>query len=362
MMPPLRRALILLLTGLAVWLLLRTMAASGFDPARFAGAFRSLDVRWLLSAIALGLLTYAGRAVRWATLMRPLFDHTPDDHAPVGHARDGRPTPIDLLGLTKFQLIGFAATLVAGRAGEMVRPYLIARWANVSFGSQVALWVVERLLDLLSVLVIFSLALGVYQPPQNLHLHPAVAAILQTGGRSAAALSILLLVLLPLAASAPSWSHHIADRLPGVLAAPIRSLVSGFAVIRSRRTLGLSVAYSLAEWLLIAACYHCVFRSFPPAGRLSATDTLIVLGFVSFGSVIQLPAVGGGMQLVAILVLTELYGLGNEDATAAALLLWLVGFALGVPLGLFLAVREGWNWSNFKNLARDAAASRSTPA
>lgn len=338
MTPNLRRAAVFGAAALALWLIGRNVAASGFDPGRFLRAFATVDLHWTLAAVALGLATYWGRAVRWAVLLRPLG------------------SSLSLIQLTKFQLIGFSATLISGRAGEMVRPYLIARAAGVSFGSQVALWVVERLLDLLSVLVIFSLALAVYRPPQDAILHPAVAAILQTGGRTAAVGSAIILLLLPLAGLAQVRINQLAAHLPKVLGGWVRSVTSGFAATGSAGVLRLSVAYSLAEWGLIAACYYCVFRSFPPAAGIGPADTLVVLGFVSFGSVIQLPAVGGGMQVAAVLVLSELYGLSNEDAAAAALLLWVIGFALAVPLGLFLAVREGWNWSRIKSLAREAAA------
>ena len=44
------------------------------------------------------------------------------------------------------------------------------------------------------------------------------------------------------------------------------------------------------------------------------------MGFVSFGGVVQIPGVGGGTQVVAVLVLTELFGVRLELATSFALL------------------------------------------
>ena len=43
------------------------------------------------------------------------------------------------------------------------------------------------------------------------------------------------------------------------------------------------------------------------------------MGFVSFGSIVQIPGIGGGMQVVSVLVLTELFGVRLELATAFAL-------------------------------------------
>ena len=85
-------------------------------------------------------------------------------------------------------------------------------------------------------------------------------------------------------------------------------------------------------------------------GRLGFTDIVIVLGFVSFGSVLQIPGVGGGMQIVTVLVLTEFYGVGLEAASGVALMLWLVSFVVIVPLGLALAFHEGIKWRSLKHI------------
>jgi hypothetical protein len=92
--------------------------------------------------------------------------------------------------------IGFTAVVLFGRAGEPVRPYLIAKKEGVSFSSQVAAWLVERILDLLMVLVIFGIALtqvsrSAIQPS------PRISFALQTGGymagfTGAACLALLL--------------------------------------------------------------------------------------------------------------------------------------------------------------------------
>ena len=80
------------------------------------------------------------------------------------------------------------------------------------------------------------------------------------------------------------------------------------------------------EWTVIAGCFYCVIHAFPATANLGFTDIVIVLGFVSFGSVLQIPGVGGGMQIVTILVLTQFYGVALEAASGVALMLWLVSF------------------------------------
>jgi hypothetical protein len=109
------------------------------------------------------------------------------------------------------------------------------------------------------------------------------------------------------------------------------------------------------EWVLICLCYWCLAKSFTGIVNLSLVDVLILLGFVSFGSVVQIPGIGGGMQVVAVLVLTELFGIRMELASAFAVFLWFITFVAIVPLGLFVALKEGLDWHSLKRIGREAS-------
>ncbi len=116
------------------------------------------------------------------------------------------------------------------------------------------------------------------------------------------------------------------------------------------------IAYTLVEWLLIVGCFYCMFQGFPATLHLGLIDVLIFVGFVAFGSVIQIPGIGGGMQVAAVLVLTEIFGVQLEAAGGIAILIWLVTFVVIVPLGLGLAFHEGLNWKKLKEIEEKAAS------
>jgi hypothetical protein len=78
------------------------------------------------------------------------------------------------------------------------------------------------------------------------------------------------------------------------------------------------------------------------------------MGFVAFGGVVQIPGVGGGTQVAAILVLTELYGVRVELAASFALLLWILTFVAIVPVGLGLALKEGLDWHSLRQIGQEA--------
>jgi hypothetical protein len=70
------------------------------------------------------------------------------------------------------------------------------------------------------------------------------------------------------------------------------------------------------------------------------SQILILMGASMVGSMLQLPAVGGGSQMATIAALSSVFDVPPEMAASCGILLWLVTFAAVVPLGLALAHHE----------------------
>jgi uncharacterized protein (TIRG00374 family) len=312
---------------------------SGFAWREFAAALVNVDWTWLAISLALILSTYVGRALRWEVMLRPLKKNT------------------NLWRIFSATAIGFTAVVLFGRAGEPVRPYLIAKKEGVSFSSQVAAWVVERMLDLLMILVIFGLALSQISRSPIQH-GPKIKVVLAAGGYTAGVIGVACLALL---VGLRQFRGKVQERLmeglsflPGPVTARIgaalKSFGEGMESMRSGSRAALVVLYTVVEWSLISASFGSVFKAFPVTHELGITDIVVMLGFVSFGSIVQIPGVGGGMQIVTVLVLTEFFGITLEAASGIALVLWIITFVAIVPLGLVLAFHEGIQWRNLRNI------------
>ena len=78
----------------------------------------------------------------------------------------------------------------------------------------------------------------------------------------------------------------------------------------------------------------------PHLSDMDISHVLLLMGFSMVGSVVQLPAVGGGSQLAVIGALQVIYGIPPELAVSCGILVWLVTFMACVPVGLTLAHRE----------------------
>ncbi len=75
----------------------------------------------------------------------------------------------------------------------------------------------------------------------------------------------------------------------------------------------------------------------PHLSNMDVPHVVLLMGFSMVGSVVQLPAVGGGSQLAVISALQVIYGIPPELAVSCGMLLWLVTFVSVVPAGLALA-------------------------
>jgi uncharacterized protein (TIRG00374 family) len=280
--------------------------------------------------------------MRWAVFLKPLKP---------------RPSILNLLSAT---VIGFTAITLFGRPGEFVRPYLIAVKERVPVPSQLAAWLLERIFDLLMALLVFAYALSHVQH-SGLQVGSKLAWVLQAGGQIVAITCVALFLLLlsfrhfaePAKRRLLSALKFLPERHFVRMERLIVSFVQGIESTRSDGALLVILAYSVAEWLLIAACYWSLAQAFSGTITLGVVDVLIFMGFVSFGAAIQVPGIGGGMQVVAVVVLTELFGIQLELASAFAFFIWILTFVAIVPLGLLLAVKEGLDWHSLRRIGRE---------
>src|SRR3954463_6479638 len=205
----LRAALVLLLTvGLLAYFL------HGVDLRAVWGETRHADGRRLLAAVLLVLLTYALRALRWQYLL-----------APIG--------PTHFSNAFETTVIGFAASfLLPARPGEVLRPYLLARREQVPPTAAFATIILERLLDLVTVLLLFGVFVTLVDPA-SLSGDPALYAKVKMGGLIAAGGSVAGLIVFFWLAGHPDrlaqWALKVERVLPEKLAHAVAGFVESFA-------------------------------------------------------------------------------------------------------------------------------------
>jgi uncharacterized protein (TIRG00374 family) len=341
-----RRYLLLLLATLAVgYFLYRfrdSITLEGFRWGMVASSIRGARISLLLLSFAAIYGCYALRAVRWMRFCRGL----------------GPTSFSDVYGAT---LAGFTCTFLLGRAGEPIRPMLIARKSSLSISGMFGVYVLERVFDMAATASLAVVALLLFERKQ---MAGAGNDLLLRVARSAGVL--LLIGLVGVIAFLVYFRYHGAAWLAGKLEHPkwragwrekIAVLLEGFSDglrgVRTWSDLGALTGYTVAHWVLVVSIYVWVAHAF--GGKLAGlgfAGATLVLAFTMVGSAAQLPGVGGGSQLATFVVLTLIFGVEKEPAAIATMVLWLITFAGCSLAGLPLLIREGWSMGELRQMAR----------
>ena len=125
-----------------------------------------------------------------------------------------------------------ASNVLPGRAGELVRLVLLVSEEQVSAARTLSTIVVERLLDILTLLVILVLMLPFVKLPSEMMRGAQALGILALAG------AIIMVVLSFWKERVLGWAHAILGRVkfldrPGIYAA-LGHLIDGFATLRGR--------------------------------------------------------------------------------------------------------------------------------
>ncbi|HJZ51524.1 MAG TPA: lysylphosphatidylglycerol synthase transmembrane domain-containing protein [Candidatus Acidoferrales bacterium] len=342
-----RRLFLLLLAVAALGYLFykfrHSITLEGFEWSTVGQSLRDARLSLLLLTMATIYVCFAIRALRWMRFSRTLG-------------------ATDFRNVYSATLMGFTCTFLLGRAGEPIRPVLIAKKDKLSIPRMFGVYVLERIFDVAATAVIAGSALVLFER-RGLVGH---AGDIVTKVRSA---GILLLIGLLVAVSFLIYfRYHGAEWLAKRLQKPawragwrgkVIVLLEGFAEglqgIRTWNDLGVLVGLSVVHWFLIVLCYTWVAHAFGgQLGTLRFSDAALVLAFSMVGSAVQLPGVGGGAQVATFLVLTLIFGVEKVPAAAMSIVVWLVTFASCCLVGLPLLFREGWSMGELRKMATDA--------
>lgn len=328
--------LLIVVTVLGILVYLQFREWQRFDWATFVRVTSNVSKLNIAIGIAIIYSTYVLRAVRWKIFLRPVCQ-------------------AQLKSMVPPQFIGFTGLALLGRPGELIRPYLIAKRENLTVSSQVAVWAVERIFDTGAFAILMAIDVFFFAGYFNLGL--SVTNKLRLGG-------IVLLVLVAgmgLGAwavrrnseGAANWLERriskISKKAAHSICHKIKAFGSGLNTIDGASSFVQLVFVSLAIWFLIALAYREVLHAYPiganariPLHLVSVPHVLLLMGASMIGSMLQLPAVGGGSQLATITVMSSpaIFAVPNEQAVSAGMMLWLVTFVACVPIGLIFARRE----------------------
>lgn len=300
----------------------------GMDWAALGAALRDARLLPLAGLVLVTMAVYTVRAWRWGALLQPL--------GKVGFA--------DLFSAT---MVGFASGLLIPRAGELVRPWLVSRRHPIPTSAGFATIILERLVDLITVLVLFAVYLFVLPKPAA-QAENRLTELVTLGGAvtGVVALGVLgfLLALHQNAERVTGFIERVLVRFPRWLADPCTRMLSAFsaglAVLQAPLPhLALIGVQSFVVWLLIALGFHLNHAAF--GIELPFHATFLLIAFLVVGVAIPTPGMVGGFHAFYLLALSEVFGVARPTAAAAAVAAHALSNLPILVFGLVLLGREG---------------------
>jgi uncharacterized protein (TIRG00374 family) len=332
-----------LLLGLIIYKFTRNAEWRAFNWTRLWFLLLHAHAGYLAAAVATTCATYLLRALRWKYFLDPIKSAS-------------------LWLLFVAQVLGFSAIYLIGRPGEVVRPALIARSERVPFASQLAIWLLERIYDFISMIILFALAFDLQPVHPTTHRAAAILRRVHEGVDSIlvlTALGVVGLVLFRLyTETVTALVRRVLSFLPPKFEAALerflRSLAAGLDSIRNWRDLLATLMCTILLWILNVTVLWIVFHSLGgETAALSWWAAAQSLFFAAALLIFQLPGVGGGYQVGVIQALRHLYRLPPVAATSAGILAWIVVFVPCLAMGLVLLLWEGLTFRKLGDIARE---------
>jgi len=293
---------------------------------------------WLTLSLLTMFANLAIRAWRWQYLLEPL-------------------------GVTSFgnafraTAVGFAATsILPARAGEVIRPYFLARHERLSATAAFATVILERVLDMLTVLVLLAAYVFFFRPELATTNAVAFEAVKWAGGTAAVGAVAVLVVFFVLAGDPARLGKTLSrleqvlpSTLAGLLARVAEKFATGLGAVRRPGRLFVALILSVPLWLSIA----CGIWSASVAFHLAVpfTGSFLVVALLVVGVAVPTPGAVGGFHAAYKFAATTFFGASDDAAVGAAIVLHALTIGPNLLLGLFFAAQAGLNISVMKQLA-----------
>jgi len=301
------------LLGFAIggaFLYLAVRHASAADIGKVLG---SAKAGWLAVAVLVYGLELGARVVRW----RALLSHT-GENVGLGNA-------------TSAFIIGYAANNVfPAKLGELVRVDLISRLSGIPRMASLGTVVVERIFDILLILLMAGISIGLLVLPETLDLNRLRSGMILLGALTA--LLMVTGVCLVRSRINSGWN------LGPAMHVRLGNLVRGIQILTSPGQCGRILGFSLLIWALNAVAMWLIVFAFGVS--LSLLQTLLLMGIVGLAAVLPAPPAGLGVLQYAFTLVFELLGKPSAIGlvASAAVQVVLLGSVTLVGAFLFFAI------------------------
>ncbi len=253
---------------------------------------------WVVISLLIGLISHISRTIRWGLMIEP-----------IGH----KPGFVNTFMAV---MIGYLMNMAFPRMGEISRCGVMARYEKISFAKLFGTVVAERLIDVMSLLLLLLIVIFAQfgQMLRFLQANPEISEKLLNMATS----PFLFAGMAALAVFAFLFKDSIRRTLVfRKLAAMLQNFKEGFISIRSIKRKRLFWFHSVFIWVCYYLMLYAVFFAFDFTRGLNPITGLTTFVLASFGMVAPVQGGIGAYHFMAIEALA-LYGVAYENGVIFA--------------------------------------------
>ena len=298
----------------------------------------------LLAGFGFEMLHMLLRALRWGVLLSPVK------------------AGISLKNLFSLTLVKYVVNAVPPRAGEVAASVVLAKKENVSVASVIAASLLERILDMVTVVIIFGLYLFSFAqlyPPNSERGREIMFTIQNYAAKGFFGLCLGLLLLAFLVRS-PKWM----SRMPAGVQRLLRPFLEGFRALQQGGALLQAAVLSAAIWLTITFQLWSLLRAY--LSGFPFVGAVFLMAITVVGVAIPTPGGVGCFQFFMKLALVNFFSLylsADPQSQAAGISngCYIVSMIPIMLIGLIFMNREGLSLSRISKITAQSSAETTQP-
>lgn len=307
----------------------------GIDIQSLKNFIISANYWWVLASIPVMFASHWARAIRWKTMLKPV--------SKVGSTWN----------LFSAVMAGYAVNNLIPRGGELVRPFYYSRREKISFTMTFATIIVERFIDLISLLLVFAIVSFFFREQlrlalPNLHIENLLIP------------TFLLIILVGLGFNR-KWINFLLTKMVSPISNKIyvkldnlfRKFFLGLQSIKDPKLYFQLIFESFVIWFLYTIPLYFMFFSFAFGTKynLGFDDAILLIVISGVGyTIAPTPGAIGFYHFLIQNALNRLYGISMEEALAYATVTHAVNYLTQVIVGGLFVLREQIHLGEISNL------------
>lgn len=279
---------------------------------------------WMIPNFCCLMVSHYLRAWRWRYMLEPVKPN------------------LSMRSLFSGVMVGYMMNNVLPRAGELVRPYTLGKLEHVPKSAAFGTIIVERIMDMVSFLVLVALIPLVYDGPL-VESFPW----LMDAGVVISVITIAMLAFFVALAVRRDWADGVVQKVERILPERfgqrlegiVHSFLDGFMFLGRPGRFTIIIVLSVLIWLLYILMMYAAFFAFN-LDHLGLAGALVVQAISSIGVALPTPGGTGTYHAFTSQTLSRLYSVDATTALSFATVTHAVGF-IGVTLvGLAYFLRD----------------------